>query len=379
MADFKTDRRNLSKPIPERIREAREARGLTAEGFAEVLDVTKQAVSQYESGLITPSGEVMGRIIAVTRQPPSFFVIPRARSANGISPFWRGLKRMELHHRKRIMRRLEWASDIAEYIGQFIHLPEVLLPTIDFDPSSDPLDKIEDIAEAVRDAWGLGRGPISNIAAIMELHGILLIQESVACPDMDAVSCWQGGRPYILFSTEVESGPRNTFNVAHELGHLVLHSAVEMTSDNLKEIEKQANRFASAFLLPRERFSREVLGTSIDHFKFLKESWGVSIAAMAYRCKDLEIFNQNQLSYVMKQMNILKIKIREPLDEMFQVRRPSILADSLRMLIDNSVQTHAQIEEALSLNMTDVESLTGVPDGYLNSRVVQFTPRTISH
>jgi Zn-dependent peptidase ImmA (M78 family)/DNA-binding XRE family transcriptional regulator len=379
MSEIRTDRRNLPKPIPERIREAREARGLTADGFAELLDVTKQAVAQYESGLITPSGDVMGRIIAVTRQPPSFFVTPRARSANGISPFWRGLKRMELHHRKRIARRLEWASDIAEYIGQFIRLPDVSLPTIEFDPASDSLEKIEDIAESVRDSWGLGRGPIGDIAAAMETHGIVLVQESVACPDMDAVSCWQGGRPYVLFSTEVESGPRNTFNLAHELGHVALHSAVEVTSENLKSIEKQANRFASAFLLPRERFSREILGTSIGHFKFLKESWGVSISAMAYRCKDLEIFNENQLGYVMKQMNILKIKVKEPLDELFQVRKPSILAASIKMLIDNGVQTKAQIEEALNLNMADVESLTGVPAGYLNSRVVQFVPRTIQH
>lgn len=285
---------------------------------------------------------------------------------------------MQLHHRKRIARRLEWTSDIVEYIGGFIQLPDVALPTVDFDSSTDSLEKIEDVAEGIRDAWGLGRGPIQDIGAVMETHGIVLVQESVECSDMDAVSCWQGGRPYILFSTEVESGPRNTFNVAHELGHLVLHSAVEVASENLKEIERQANRFASAFLLPRERFSREIMGTSIKHFEFLKETWGVSIAAMAYRCKDLEIFNENQLGYVMKQMNIMKIKQKEPLDELFQVRKPSILAASIKMLIENGVQTKIQIEEALNLNLADVESLTGVPSGYLNSRVVQFVPRPIS-
>lgn len=377
MTDIEVGRRNLPKPIPERIREAREARGLTAEDFAELLDVTKQAIAQYESGLITPSGEVMGQIINATRQPPSFFVTLRARSANGISPFWRGLKRMELHHRKRVTRRLEWSSDIVEYIGKFIHLPDVSLPTINFDPFNDSIEKIEDVADAVRDAWGLGRGPIADISGTMETHGIVLVQESVACPDMDAVSCWQGGRPYVLYSTEVESGPRNTFNLAHELGHIVLHSEVEVTSDNLKNIEKQANRFAGAFLLPRERFSREVLGTSIGHFKFLKESWGVAISAMAYRCKDLEILNQNQFGYLMKQMNIKKIRFREPLDELFQVRKPSVLADSIRMLIDNGVQTRAQLDESLNLNINDVESLAGVPSGFLDTRVVQFVPRVI--
>jgi transcriptional regulator with XRE-family HTH domain len=55
----------LPKAIPERIREAREARGLTPEEFAELLDVSRQAVAQFETGQISPSGEVMAKIIAV--------------------------------------------------------------------------------------------------------------------------------------------------------------------------------------------------------------------------------------------------------------------------------------------------------------------------
>src|SRR5260370_37657479 len=84
----------LPKAIPERIREAREARGLTPEEFAELLDVSRQAVAQFETGQISPSGEVMAKIIAVTAQPPLFFVTHRERTRTG-DPFWRSLKRME--------------------------------------------------------------------------------------------------------------------------------------------------------------------------------------------------------------------------------------------------------------------------------------------
>jgi Zn-dependent peptidase ImmA (M78 family)/DNA-binding XRE family transcriptional regulator len=372
---IRNDRRNLSKPIPERIREAREARGLQLEVFAEALDVTKQAVSRYESGLAVPSGDVMRRIIGATGQPPSFFVTARKRAATGITPFWRGLKRMEQFHRKRISRRLEWVSDIVSYVEQFIHLPEVFVPALDFDPTSESVEQIEHAADAVREYWGLGRGPIRDLSAILELHGFALVHESVSCPDMDAVSCWQAGRPYVLFSSEVTSGPRNAFNLAHELGHVLLHSTVEVTSENLAHLEKQANRFASALLLPQETFSREVLGTSLNHFLFLKEKWGVAIAAMAYRCRDLGIINANQHSYIMRQLSINKIRKREPLDERFQVREPSILGESIKMLLDKGVQTPGQVEEALSLNLTDVESLCGLPKGHLDSRVVQFKPR----
>lgn len=369
------DRGTLPKPIPERIREAREARGLQLDPFAECLQVTKQAVSRFESGLASPSGETMRRIIGVTGQPPSFFVTPRKRAASGITPFWRGLKRMELHHRKRISRRLEWASDIVAYLEQFIELPELSLPSIDFDLTSQAFDQIEHAADALREAWALGRGPLRDLSAIMELHGFVLIREAVECPDMDAVSCWQAGRPYVLFSADVTSGPRNAFNIAHELGHILLHSSVEVTADNLSELERQANRFASALLLPQETFSREVLGTSLNHFMFLKEKWGVAIAAMAYRCRDLGIINSNQHSYVMRQLNMRKIRKQEPLDERFQVAEPSILGASVKMLLDMGVQTKSQIEQSLALNLSDVESLSGLPKGHLDSRVVQFAPK----
>jgi Zn-dependent peptidase ImmA (M78 family)/transcriptional regulator with XRE-family HTH domain len=368
-------RRILSKPIPERIREAREAAGLQLEPFAEVLGVTKQAVARYESGLASPSGETMHRIIGATGQPPSFFVTPRRRAASGITPFWRGLKRMEQHHRKRIARRLEWGSDIVGYLEQFITLPDVSVPVVDFDYTSDSVEQIEHAADAVRAHWSLDRGPIRDFSAIMELHGFVLIRESVLCPDMDAVSCWQSGRPYVLFSSDVTSGPRNYYNLAHELGHFVLHSSIEVTSENLSLLEKQANRFAGALLLPQETFSKEVLGTSLNHFLFLKEKWGVAISAMAYRCKDLGILNDNQHSYVMRQLNLKKIRTHEPLDDHFKIREPSILAESIKMLLDKGVQSKGQIEQALALNLADIESLCGLPKGYLDSRVVPFRPR----
>jgi Zn-dependent peptidase ImmA (M78 family)/transcriptional regulator with XRE-family HTH domain len=364
----------VARPIPERIREAREARGLSLEAFAEALGVTKQAVARFESGQAAPSGETLRRIIVVTEQPPSFFVMQRERAANGISPFWRGLKRMELHHRKRISRRLEWAADVVSLLSDYVDLPDVAVPSVDFDVMSD-FEAVEKAADALRENWGLGRGPLRDLSSVMELHGFILVRENVDCIDMDAVSAWQFGRPYVLYSADVGSGPRTAFNLAHEMGHMVLHSSVEVTSDNIAIVEKQADRFASALLLPQETFSREVLGTSLDHFLFLKEKWGVSIAAMAYRCRELGILNQNQFSYIFRQLNLKMIRKNEPLDEKFQAREPSILGASIRLLLDKGVKTKHQIEEALALNAADVERLCALPRGSLDSRVVRFVPR----
>jgi Zn-dependent peptidase ImmA (M78 family) len=260
-------------------------------------------------------------------------------------------------------------------LDQFIELPPVQLPISEFDPTAQSTEQIERAADLLREKWGLGRGPIQDLSSIMELHGLILVRESVECPDMDAVSAWQAGRPYVLFSSDVKSGPRCAYNLAHELGHMLLHSSIEVTSDNISSIEKQANRFAGAFLLPQDSFSREILGTSLNHFLFLKEKWGVSIAAMAYRCRELEIINENQYSYVFRQLNLKMIRDQEPLDERFQPRRPNILSGSIRLLLDKGVRTRAQIEDALALNLSDIEKLCGLDEGALDSRVVPFAPQ----
>lgn len=368
------EKRALAKPIPERIREAREARGLTIEGFADQLGVTRQAVAQYETGQISPSGETLAKIIAITALPPAFFISQRERARNGM-PFWRGLKRMEQHHRRRISRRLEWAHDVTCYVQRFIQVPKVNIPDIEFDAQTDDTEQIENSAERLRDFWGLGRGPLRNLPLTLEKNGIVLVREAVHCADMDAVSCWQSGRPYLLFSAEVMSGPRSLYNLAHELGHIVLHAGVEVTTKNIDRIEKQANRFAGAFLLPRETFSEEVLGNSIAYFKQLKKRWGVAIAAMAYRCKDLGLLSTHQYAYLLRQMNMQKIRKVEPLDDSLPVPNPSLLADSLKMILERRVQTPEQLEDALRLNLADVECLCGVPAGFLDLKVVPFQPR----
>lgn len=368
--------RSLPRPIPERIKEAREASGYTLDSFADALGKSRQAIAQFETGQTAPSGETLSSIIALTQQPLAFFVATPSRPGNAGTIFWRSLKRMEQRHRNRIAKRLQWAADIVALADESIELPAVDIPNMDFDPETADDNEIEEAAEFLREYWGLGTGPILNLSSLLESKGIIIVRESVNCDDMDGVSCWINGRPYILLSGEVTSGPRDLFNLAHELAHIFLHALVDISDKNLATIEKQANRFASAFLMPMEAFAKEVFGTSIEFFKTLKKRWGVAIAAMAYRCKDLHIISDNQLSYIFRQMNMLKIRKKEPFDDAFSVARPTVLGQAIKMLVEHGVCKRPEIESKLGLNLRDVESLCGVEPGYLDTKVisVQFRP-----
>ena len=58
------------------------------------------------------------------------------------------------------------------------------------------------------------------------------------------------------------------FDMAHELGHILLHLWSEsldlIGKEEFKSRENQANRFASAFLLPKESFLQEIQAYPTD-------------------------------------------------------------------------------------------------------------------
>lgn len=360
----------LPRIVPERIKEAREARGYTREAFAESLGITAQAVAQYEVGQHSPGPEIMGKIIALTVQPPAFFSAdrPSVRERFG-TPYWRSLTRMSRADRQRIARRLEWSADIVSYVERFIELPRVNLPAVEGVGTAANLEWLEIVAEAVREKWELGSLPIEYLAPTLETNGIVLIKEPVQCADMDAVSRWQAGRPYILLSEDKHSLPRENFDLAHELGHIICHSHVEVTSENLATVERQANYFAGALLLPRKSFPQEVLSTSLNYFLELKKRWRVSVQAMVYRCKDLGLLSKHQVAYLWRQVGR---RTSEEFDDAFEPERPTVLSAALSMLIQNGVQSRAQIVEALKLNHSDIERLSGSAPGFLDSKVISL-------
>lgn len=243
---------------------------------------------------------------------------------------------------------------------------------IEFDYEREGNEQIEEIADQLREFWNVGFGPITDLAPLLEYNGVIVIEEPVRCEDMDAVSRWQGGRPYVLYAADQESNSRKLFNLAHELGHLVLHNGVEVNSRNLDRLENQGTRFAGAFLLPRRTFAREIANTTIDYFLSLKGRWRVAVAAMIYRCKELGILNADQVKYLWKQMNARGIRKREPLDNAFVLSKPTVLGSAVKMLINDRVKLPTEIADDVLLNASDVESLCSLPVGSLPNKVLSF-------
>lgn len=136
---------------------------------------------------------------------------------------------------------------------------------------------------------------------------VLPISEAHA--DVDAFSTWAGGRPSILLAPN-KGVSRALFDAAHELGHLVLHD--DTHSPGAKEVEDEANRFAGAFLAPRETFSRECPQRwSLPAFLRLKERWWMSMAALAQRGLNLDLSSESSYRSAYQGLNMLGFRKKE--------------------------------------------------------------------
>lgn len=374
MAKGRNPNNNLASPIPERLREARLARGISILALADSVDVSRQSISSYELGHGKPSGHVMANIIEELGFPHSFFTKEYSNSGTPCSTiYFRSLKTATQRPRDMLTVRAGWLQEIVEYLEQYLSFPEVNLPKIENEGLEDSwsFEDIERIAVETRKHWGLGMGPISDVTLLMEKNGVIIARAPINNEKADACSQWRGNRPYVFMSSDKNSAARSRFDAAHELAHLILHGGTideEQLRDDkiLKQIEKEAHHFASAFLLPEETFRNEVMGTSLDHFIALKRRWKVSIAAMIYRCEDLDILSENQVLYLRKQMSRNKMRTREPLDDVLVPEETQLLNQAVTMLLENKKASAADISDRLQLPVDEIELLCNLQTGTLS-------------
>ena len=162
---------------------------------------------------------------------------------------------------------------VSNWIEERFCLPEVQVPDLHL---LDP----ENAARSLRADWGLGEQPISNMIHLLESHGVRVFSLAENSVRVNAFSLWRDGVPFVFLNT-IKSAESSRFDAAHELGHLVLHQDGKTTG---REAEDQANRFASAFLMPRGDVLAHVAEVySLDQLIRLKQRWKVSLAALNYR------------------------------------------------------------------------------------------------
>lgn len=360
--------------VGRRLTEARRARGISAIDFAGLVGVSAVSISKYENGHQTPRLDVFHAMAAALKMPRSYFLRP-VPAEDERPVFWRARLSAPSVMRERAAVRLGWMKEVVDYIAGYFDLPPLNVPEISSENiESSGFDFIEEAAKAIRSHWGIRPGPMPDVIEKMETNGILVSRIHVGAEKMDAFSQWSDrfGIPFVVLSRDKASAVRQRFDALHELAHVVVHKSIPQKRLNdrafYKIVEKQADKLASALLLPAEEFTQELYAPSLDGFLTLKERWGASVGAMIMRCRSLEIINDDEAQRFWINYNRRGWRNGEPLDGKIEKEIPHMIRRSFEMLMGEKVQSAAEIMAALPFPPTDLEEIADLEPGTLTGQ-----------
>ncbi|RME83843.1 MAG: helix-turn-helix domain-containing protein [Caldilineae bacterium] len=272
----------------ERIKAARHMAGLSQRALAERVGVSAMTISKYERGLALPDSQMLIRLSQALGRPVEYFLRP-IRVSVGLPAY---------RKRHNLPRKAEQAilAQVEEWLERYLTLealfpeecPRFRLPE-GWPRLIHNEEEVEEAALDLRRAWGLGEGPLENLAEWLEDIGIK-VGVLQTHDRFDALTLVLEGQTPVMVVRAGVPGDRERFSLAHELGHLVLQAG-----EGLDE-ERLANRFAGAFLVPRPAVVRE-LGLRrqtlhLQELHLLKHKYGLSMQAWVLRARDVGILQR---------------------------------------------------------------------------------------
>jgi len=356
----------------DKLKSARIYRGLTVAELAEKLDLQRQTVSMYENNkLRNPDYSTIKKMSDSLGFPPNFFLEKGNMEYKTGSTYFRALLTTNKKYRNQQIQKMNFISIIYSFLNEYIEFPAFNFPSI-----KEGMD-VEDAATVLREYWNLRDKPIENIVYLVEQNGIIVTRFETDIDDIDAFSQMQdinGNSIFLIgYSKNKGTAARIHFDVAHEIGHMLLHEWSEdietLSKEEFKERENQAHAFASAFLLPKDAFSKDIgsYANNLSYYIELKKKWKVSISAMIRRSYNLRLIDYPTYQQLMRTMQKKGIKKEEPLDNVLLTSAPSLLKAAVQMLIDGGVLTPKEFMSELannfylSLDSREVEMLLDLP------------------
>lgn len=291
--------------IGELLQVARRAQGLTQEDLAQQAQVTQAALSRYEHDLRTPEPDVMDRLSAALGVTPAL-LRRGARIEGGIAVG--AHMRRGATARPTVWRELEARLNMARLHASQL-MDEVNLRADRHLPTFDPIDVApRDAARMLRTQWRLPVGPVHSLTSWLEAAGVIVLEQDFGSSSrVDGLSQWGDAAAIILLNSSAPTD-RKRLTLAHELGHLVLH-----TSYVDDAVEVQANVFAAELLMPEVEIlpmlrARITLARLVD----LKRYWGVSIQAIVEHAHDIGTLSTAQRSSLYKALSARGMRTHEP-------------------------------------------------------------------
>lgn len=327
---------------PQRLRVARQLRKLTRADLARSVGVSAAAVGQWEAAESRPRAQTLLDVSDELDFPIQYFATSGRTIPNLDSDctFFRSLRKSSQLDRDAAMAHAALIAELVTVIERHARLPAMSIPK--YPVRSD--DHIDAITAQLRSDWDLDDAPIDDVVREIERHGAVAAGLELA-NDVDAFS-WPGvDRPIVILGLDKGDRARSRFDAAHELGHLVMHRDHPQPGD--RDLERQAHRFASTFLLPPDRLMAEWPSGRLNwrELMILKQKWQMSMAALLYRARENELLTATAYQSAIKYMSRAGWRKSEPGD-LGPPERPRMLRRAARALLESGITVDDLADEA---------------------------------
>ncbi|MCC6552402.1 MAG: ImmA/IrrE family metallo-endopeptidase [Polyangiaceae bacterium] len=309
---------------PKMLTLARESRRMTQAALAGATGVSQGTISKLENGQGDLGPELAAAMARVLGYEPTIFF--EAFEPLDLPVFFhRKRKSLTATDLKAIHSTVEIGRLQVRKLAQSVDLPEYRVPTADAERDRR---HAADIARDIRAHWGIPKGPIENLTAILEAAGVVVLLADFGSQLIDGLSVYHLGSasPPVIFLNSRSPGERTRFTAAHELGHLVLHYHQPLPSD---ECEPDADAFAAEFLMPASEIRGFLGGLTIDALASLKQRWRVSMGALLMRASNLGRVTPYRAKQLWIEMSRLGYKRREPAE--FPNEEPTLMKEIIEV------------------------------------------------
>lgn len=366
----------------EKLQSVRELNGLSRKELADKLNLSEQAIWQYENQYTLPKFEVANELKKIFNVKAQFFYTePFATNISKVESIaYRAEDREARKKTKMETTFIDFTSYFLDKFESKLNLPTSPLPSLRDESiqlynmsmeTNDRLLQLEKIAENARKRLDVQSN--SELLYKLELSGIYILEKNMGT-SIDAYSTWTSQeKSFIILGNKKKSAVRRNFDLAHELGHLLLHYKIDMdslTKDEHKIIEKEANDFASFFLLPKEQFLKDFSTISKksnpESYLDLKMKYMVSIGALEYRAYKMGLLTFEENRYFYATLNRKDYKKNEPLDEDIAIIRPGKVRSLLDLIFKNHLFSLNDILNDYYIDRSFLESLFGIENKFLS-------------
>lgn len=298
--------------IGKRIKQARIAAGLSLRELSKRTDnyVTAQAISKYENNRSIPGTDVFSVLAKGLDVNVDYFFQPYTVNVQLSKPVYRKRPVMKMSTLNSIQ------DQVRDKLEKYIEVEE-LFPDNDLNKFTIPDIKIrtikktkdtETFAQHLRDKWNLGTDPIMSMTHVLENNGVKVVMVETN-ESIDGLSCWANKHIPVIVVNKSFPTDRIRFSIAHELGHLL------MNVKNANHMEKAANRFAGAFLVPDD-VAKSELGDKRKRLQsrelvLIREKYGMSVQAWIHRARELAIISDRYAASLFRYLRKINLYDKE--------------------------------------------------------------------